>query len=148
MINKYINLYERRAIKIPADLDNIKEYGLAIDDFLNPVQYKGRSAIEILLCRLILLEPGTFETHPDMGVGLISKYRYMNSEELHKLNRDIENQITVYMPWLYAVEVHTSIPEEGHLQIVIEANNQIFALTYDNSTTTLKREKLSLDSFT
>ena len=139
-------MYEGRRVKI-SDLNETKEYALALDDFLNPVTFKGRDAIEILLCRIILLEPGTYETHPYMGVGIVSKYRYMHNIDINTLRDDISNQIATYLPWLYGVEVRTSIPSQGKIRIVIKANDQVFALTYDTSTTTLKRESLSLDAF-
>lgn len=139
-------MYERRRIEI-SELDEIYEYGLAIDDFLNPVKYKGKDAIEVLLCRIILLEPGTYETHPNMGVGIVSRYRYMPNTELGTLREDITQQIATYLPWLYGVEVQTTIPSQGKIRIVIKANEQIFALTYDTSSANLKREKLTLESF-
>lgn len=134
-------------MSIISALDNVTEYALSLDEFLNPVKYKGRSAIEILLCRLILLEPGTIETHPNMGVGLVSKYRNMPSSELSTLNSDIQEQITTYMPWVYGVEVKTSVTKKGELRIAIKANDEIFALTYNKDTANLKSEKLSLESF-
>ena len=39
--------------------------------------------------RLILLTPGTIQTHPEMGVGLITKYRFMYDTELQNLKKVI-----------------------------------------------------------
>lgn len=134
-------------MSIISALDEISEYALSLDEFLNPVTYKGRSAVEILLCRLIMLEPGTFETHPEMGVGLVSKYRNMPSTEVDTLRSDIQSQISTYMPWLYGVEVKTETLQDGKLRIAIKASDELFALTYSKNTASLKTEQLTLDSF-
>lgn len=127
-------------------MTNITDHALALDSFLNPVTYKGRSAIEVLLCRLILLEPGTIQTHPNMGVGIVSRYRNAPSSELAVLDDDIKNQINTYLPGLVGVEVKTNLVKNGVLRIAIKANDQLFALTYDSSNTSLNSEKLSLES--
>ena len=130
-------------------LDDITEYSLNLDSFLNPTIYKGRSAVEILICRLILLEPGTIETHPNMGVGISSKYRNMASSDLTELDNDIKDQITTYMPFIYGVEVKTAVLKKGILRIAIKANDELFALTFDSNkdNSALKIEKLDLESF-
>ena len=50
----------------------ITEFSFSVDDFENPKTYKDAEAIATLLVRLLILEPGTFQSHPDMGVGLYS----------------------------------------------------------------------------
>ena len=55
---------------------SITEFGFSVDEFQNPKNYKNAEAIATLLSRLLLLEPGTIQSHPDMGVGLYSKYHY------------------------------------------------------------------------
>lgn len=94
-----------------------------------------------------MLEPGTFETHPNMGVGIVSRYRNMPSTEVDTLKDDIKEQISTYMPWLYGVEVNTKVLSDGKLRISIKASDELFALTYTKNTANLKSEKLSLDSF-
>ena len=41
-----------------------------------------KDATHTLIVRLILLEKGTYPTHPDMGVGIVSNYRFAFTEEL------------------------------------------------------------------
>ncbi len=130
-----------------SELDNIKEYAMSLDDFLNPTTYQGKSAVEILICRLILLEPGTFETHPDMGVGIVSRFRNMKETELPELDSEITRQMTTYLPFVYGVQVQTKFIGKGRIRITIKASDEVFALTYDQNKSGLKREKLSLDSF-
>ena len=134
-----------------SSMDSMKDYALDIDSFLNPVEYTGKSALEILICRLILLEPGTIETHPEMGVGLISRFRHAPRSELKTLDRRITDQITKYLPGVYGVEVKTSLTSKtGELKIAVKANDQIFALVYDSNATSgsgLTTQTLSIDSF-
>ena len=54
-----------------------KEYHFDVNDFKEPRETTGRKAIGVLIVRLLLLEPGTDPNRPEMGVGLVSKYRYM-----------------------------------------------------------------------
>lgn len=132
-------------------LANITDHALAIDSFKNTVTYKGFSAIEMQICRLIMIEPGTYETHPELGVGLVSRFRDAPSSELETLDRRIKEQMTTYMPDVYGVEVKTSlVPKTGELRIAVKANGQVFAFTFNKNQSTLKAEKVainSLDSF-
>ena len=123
----------------------IRDHALALDSFLNPVTYKDRSAVEMLICRLILLEPGTFQTHPDMGVGIVSRYRYAPKSELSNLSRDIENQISTYLPDVHGVEVKCTLPKDGILRIAVKLDDQVYALSFNTSEASLKPEKLDVD---
>ena len=57
----------------------LKEYSLSTDSYKTPLTYKNFNAFGTLMMRLMLLEPGTITHSPEMGLGLISKYRYMHS---------------------------------------------------------------------
>lgn len=74
-----------------------REYLLGTDDFKQPKVVYGKKAIGVLMCRLLLLEPGTDPMRPEMGVGLISKYRYMFPDNLVELKRDIVTQLDRYL---------------------------------------------------
>jgi hypothetical protein len=58
---------------------SISEFGFSVDEFNNPKVYKNAEAVSTLLVRLLLLEPGTIQSHPNAGVGLISRYRYSDT---------------------------------------------------------------------
>ena len=47
-----------------------------------PKVLTGTNAMYTKIVYLLLLEPGKFQSHPTMGVGLRSRYRYNNSENL------------------------------------------------------------------
>lgn len=102
------------------------EHTLSINEFNNPRIYKGKEAISQLLIHLILLEPGTIASRPDMGVGLISKYRYNDEDSLTDLRKDIASQINTYLPEFIGVEVGLELDGEDRLIINITIDNTIY----------------------
>ena len=67
---------------------------LSLNDFSMPKVLTGTNAMYTKIVYLLLLEPGKFQSHPTMGVGLRSRYRYNNSENLlQNLHLDIQDQI-------------------------------------------------------
>ena len=90
----------------------IKEYNLSTDLFKQPKTNKGKEAIGMWLCRLILLEPGTFSTRPKMGLGLVSRYRNMMVGDLTQLKKDLYHQIETYLPVYSSVDI--TIESKNH----------------------------------
>lgn len=73
-----------------------REYLLSTNEYNEPSVAEGKTAIALLLVRLILLDPGSDPLHPDMGVGLKS-YRY-SLDQLEDLKETIEKQIDMFLP--------------------------------------------------
>ena len=73
-----------------------KEYLFSTNEYNEPEKVTGKSAIALLLIRLILLDPGSDPMRPEMGVG-IKNYRY-SLNQLQELKKRIENQIQMYLP--------------------------------------------------
>ena len=71
---------------------------LSVDKYYSPMVTSGRDYATLLITRLILMEPGLNQLDPNMGVGLVSKYRYATDVDMDKLNREIANQIGLYLP--------------------------------------------------
>ena len=71
-----------------------KEYVLSTNSFKKPKVLTGKTAIATLLVRIILLEPGTDPLQPEMGVGLVSKYRFLNGPLEVDLKNDIKSQVS------------------------------------------------------
>ena len=95
-----------------------REYLLSVDEFSNPRIVEGKSAIALLLSRLILLEPGSDPLHPDMGVG-IKKYRFdSNKDVLTEIKDDITKQLETYLPTYQGTEVQIGLTEDKKLQLV------------------------------
>lgn len=90
----------------------LKEYHLDVNDFNQPRETTGKNAVAILLVRLLLLEPGTDPMRPEMGVGLLSKYRYMFPTRLSELKQDIINQLEIYLTPYQTIGVELDIDDK------------------------------------
>lgn len=116
----------------------ITEFSFSVDDFQNPKVYKDPEAIQTLLTRLLLLEPGTIQSHPDMGVGLYSKYSHsvMNSGEDSKLQSDFQSQIEKYLPQFQGARV-TVKEQDKAFMISTELDNVLYGVYYEKNTTNI-----------
>lgn len=70
---------------------------LSMNDFGEPKILKNTDAIGIMIIRLLILNKGSLELHPNMGIGLIENYRHSFSDNLSKLETEIENQVFKYI---------------------------------------------------
>lgn len=75
----------------------LKEYALSVNEFNQPAEARGKRAIGVFLIRLLLMDKGTDPMRPDMGVGIVSRYRYMFEEQCSELISDIRQQIQTYL---------------------------------------------------
>ena len=78
---------------------------MSIDKYNKPIVLEQDDAAVMLIIRLILLEPGTIQILPQMGVGLVSKFRYSMEPDMQTLSNTIQNQINDYLPQFTFVEV-------------------------------------------
>lgn len=111
----------------------IKDTFFDVNKFNEPLEAKGTDAIFYLLVRLILLNPGTSEINPDMGVGIVTNWRYCDYEELPDLKNTIEDQISRYLPKLQGVEVSVSPSTEDDKEVLID-------ITVDDTLYTFKTD--------
>lgn len=115
-----------------ANLANYKEYLLKVTPFSEPKVATGREAIATMLSRIILLEPGTNPLHPTMGVGLVSKYRFLDSEDKKmRLKNDISKQVETFLPEYQLIEVDLEYSSDKTVDIKIMIDDAIFI--YDSS---------------
>lgn len=115
----------------------ITEFAFSVDDFKNPKLYKNAEAVSTLLVRLLLLEPGTIQSHPDMGVGLISKYRFSVEGEGVNLQGEYQRQIEKYLPQFQGVQV--SVKEKNkQFQISVQIDDTLYGIYYDTEKTTVQ----------
>jgi len=114
----------------------LREYTLSLNEFNRPKVLEDQDATCVKLVELILLEKGTFPTRPDMGIGIVSRYRYSSSEDLEQLKADIEEQMTTYLPELIATEVAISESDKA-VKIAIVVDEIVYNLTFDKETKTL-----------
>lgn len=117
----------------------VTEFSFSVDDFQNPKLYKDAEGIQTLLTRLLILEPGTIQSHPDMGVGLFSKYKYslMNDGAGARLQSDFQSQIEKYLPEFQGARVNVTEKDKA-FQISIELDNNLFGIYYEKDTSNVK----------
>ena len=109
---------------------------ISLNSFGEPKVVKGNEATYILLTRLLLLEKGTIQSYPDMGVGLVSKYRYAFKERYKDLQQDIQDQIAAYLPDLRGVQVDVSC-EDKEFKINISIDGILYKYNFDSESATL-----------
>lgn len=76
----------------------MNEYLLSTNIYSVPSVISSPDANGVLITRLLLLEPGTNPHHPDMGVGIGPKYRFITENDLPALRSKIQDQINTYLP--------------------------------------------------
>lgn len=106
-----------------------REYLFSTNQYNEPVSVDGKSAIALLLIRLILLDPGSDPLHPDMGVGL-KKYRY-SLDQLKELKQKIEEQIDMFLPDYQNATVALIGTPDKICNIEVTINDTVYV--YDSS---------------
>lgn len=115
----------------------ISEFSFSVDDFKSPKVYKDPKAVAVLLTRLLLLEPGTIQSHPEMGVGLYSNFMYgMEGATASSLKSSIQKQITTYLPDFQSLNVSV-VQKENTLYITIEIDSYVYGFVYNADKQTL-----------
>ena len=109
------------------------EYVFSVDQFNKPRQLNTYEKMYTFLVRLFLLEPGTFQSNPTMGIGLISRYRYGDETDIEQLKQDAKEQISTFLPGLESVDVNVEIKDERNLYINITINGIVYRFNYDSA---------------
>ena len=106
----------------------LKEHTFSVDDFNQPKVVEGRKAIGVLIIRLILLEPGTNQNRPDMGLGIVSRFRYIQNSDLPKLTQELKTQISTYLTPYQNTSVNITMNED--LQLVFDIHVDDYSYKY------------------
>ena len=106
------------------------EYLVSVNEFKEPKKLEGQSARGLLILRLILMDPGTDQLHPTMGVG-IRKYRY-GVKNMDELRKSIDYQIRTFLPDFQTVDVTLIQTPDKLLNIEITADDVVYV--YDSKT--------------
>lgn len=106
------------------------EHLLDVNVFHKPKVLIDKSAVSVLLARLIMLEPGTNPIRPEMGVGLVSKFRYIDEDDLHELSSEIQRQINIFLPEFQTVDVNLNYDAiQKVIYIAINVDDLFFEYT-------------------
>ena len=109
-----------------------KAHVLSLNEFNMPKVFSESDSAYVHIIYLLLLEPGTFQSHPNMGVGLRSRYRYNNNENfLLDLKNSITDQISTYLPELTFIDISLTVSNTT-LGIIIDTTNGAYVLAYDS----------------
>lgn len=108
---------------------------MTINKTYKPVVLKGTDAAIMKILRLILLEPGTIQTHPDCGVGIVSKFRYTIDVDMNDLTSRISNQINTYLPQFTNVKVACEIDNDAKALRIFITSDQLSAVIPINTET-------------
>ena len=102
-----------------------------------PRVFNASDSAYVHIIQLILLEPGKFQSHPNMGVGIKSRYRYNNTTNfLTDLQSDITEQINAYLPELRDVSV-TLTHNDHVLGIIIDTSTGTYVVAYNSEYDTM-----------
>lgn len=107
---------------------NTEEPLMSVDKFYKPVTVKNEDAAVLLITRLILLEPGTIQTHPNLGVGIVSRFRHGLDVDAKKLEAEIAVQISKYLPMFSTVQVSVEIDNDNKTIKIYVTSDQIHAM--------------------
>lgn len=112
----------------------MQAHTLSLNEFNMPQVFDGTNAGYVQIVRLLLLEPGKYQSHPSMGVGLRSKYRHNNDDNfLIDLKSNIESQINNFLPELSAESVQLVLKDHT-LGIIINTSSGTYVMGYDTAT--------------
>lgn len=92
--------------------DNPRDYLMALNDLGKP-KVIDMSRIEngvmntaiTCIARLIIMRKGTDMDRPDMGIDIVGRYRFADTNELTTLQQEIQDQIYMYLPEFIPVTV-------------------------------------------
>lgn len=101
---------------------------MSVDKLYRPVIVKNEDAMVLLITRLILIEPGTYQTHPNLGVGIVSRFRHGLDIDAKKLQSEIKTQIYKYLPMFTSVEVAVEIDNENKSIKIFVTSDQIHTM--------------------
>lgn len=124
---------------------DFKEYLLSINEFVQPKVLKKDQAAYTDIIRLFLLEPGTNQTHPEMGIGIRTRYRFSDTSEITKLKQEVKDQLEIYLPNLLTMDVQIEAYNNILAIFISSENDNVYGLGYNTDTGSIGG--LSLDDF-
>lgn len=97
----------------------MNEYLMDVDKRQQPKVFHKYEGDRINVFRLIMVEPGTYPTHPTLGVGLVSRWRFRDIDTIKSsLASTIEAQLKDFMPHLIDPQVTVTIVNNNNKNII------------------------------
>jgi hypothetical protein len=107
---------------------NTDEPLMSVNKYYKPTVLENEDAAIMLILRLILMEPGTIQTHPNMGVGIVSKFRHSTEIDIGELQRRITKQIKTYLPMFTSVQIRVELDNDLKAVKIYITSDQLYAL--------------------
>lgn len=105
---------------------------LSLNDFSRPKVFDKADAEYVNIVYLMLLNKGTYQSHPNMGLGIRERYRFDNNENLlNDLRNDIRNQLTQFLPTINVTNVETILKDKT-LGVIIYTISGVYVVAYDS----------------
>lgn len=117
--------------------DLFKEYVLSINEFIQPKILSGDQAAYTDIIRLFLLEPGTNQTHPEMGIGIRSRYRFSDTSEISILREEVKLQMQTYLPNLLTMDVQIETYGTTLAIFITSTDDTIYGVGYNTESGTI-----------
>lgn len=114
-----------------------KEYVLSINEFIQPKVLSGDQAAYTNIIRLFLLDPGTNQTHPEMGIGIRSRYRFSDTSEIGTLREEVKTQMQTYLPNLLTMDVQIETYGSTLAIFITSENDDIYGIGYNTESGTI-----------
>ena len=114
-----------------------KEYTLSINEFMQPKVLKGDQAAYTDIIRLFLLDPGTNQTHPEMGIGIRSRYRFSDTSQISTLREEAKVQMQTYLPNLLTMDVQIETYGSTLAIFITSEDETIYGIGYNTETGTI-----------
>lgn len=117
--------------------NDFKEYLMSINEFVQPKVLKREQAAYTDIIRLLLLEPGTNQTHPDMGIGIRTRYRFSDSSEISDLQTEVKSQMNTYLPSLMVMDVQIQAYGTTIAIFISSSSDEVYGIGYNTDTGTI-----------
>lgn len=114
--------------------NEFREYVLSTNEFMQPKVLKKDQAAYTDIIRLFLLDPGTNQTHPEMGIGIRSRYRFSDTSEIFKLEQEVKDQMQLYLPNLLTMDIQIEAYGTTLAIFITSENEEVYALGYNTET--------------
>lgn len=87
-----------------------KEFELSVNNFGTATEYEDLFALAREIQTLILMKPGSFPNHPEMGVGIQDyQFEYLDNLTISEISTRINDQINTYINSNYVANAKVQI---------------------------------------
>ena len=102
----------------------MNEYLITVDNYKKPKVIRGNKGNYYMILRLMLMEPGTNPLFPLMGLGLRSKSRFVDEDQIQELKVKLDQQINMYLPDLIVNNIKMEMDDNKQLRITISSDTE------------------------